>query len=97
LPSLVDLNNEGELKMSKDDIFEVVKSNIVEILPGIPKDDIKIEERLKDLGANSIDRMDIVIKTMEIVGVKVPLVELGLVSNIQGLVNVLHEKKMALV
>ena len=76
--------------MEKNDIFEIIKRNTVEILPHISAADIRISESLKNYGANSIDRMDIVIKSMEDVGVKIPLVELGGVQNIEGLIDVLY-------
>jgi polyketide biosynthesis acyl carrier protein len=47
----------------------------------------------KDLGANSIDRMDIVTQTMEDLAIKIPLVELAKVQNIQELVDLLYEQK----
>lgn len=80
--------------MTKDDIFEVVKNSIMEILPDISPTDIKIQGSLRDLGANSIDRMEIVFKSMEALNIKIPLVELGTVKNIQGLVDLLYEKSM---
>ena len=81
--------------MSKDEVFQVVKEVVVEILPEISPDQIKIEESLKDLGANSVDRMDIVIRAMEVLNIKIPLVEFGKVNNIQGLVDLLHSKKVS--
>ncbi len=80
--------------MSKEDVFQAVKKNIVEILPHVSLDNIRIEGQLKDLGANSIDRMEIVTMSMEALGIKIPLVELGQVENIEGLVNLLYERKM---
>lgn len=77
-------------------VFDVVKKSILEILPDIEANDIIIEESLKNLGANSIDRMDIVINSMEALEIKVPLVEFGNAKNIQGLVDVLYEKKQQL-
>lgn len=77
--------------MEKNEIFEIVKTNAVEILEDQGLNNIQLHESLKDHGANSIDRMDIVIKSMEDVGVKIPLVELGKVRDIQGLVDVLFE------
>jgi polyketide biosynthesis acyl carrier protein len=80
--------------MNKEDVFQAVKKNIVEILPHVSLNNIKIDGQLKDLGANSIDRMEIVTMSMEALGIKIPLVELGQVENIEGLVNLLYERKM---
>ncbi len=78
--------------MSESEIFDVIKNNILEILPNLNPDDIVMEKSMKDLGANSIDRADVVIKTMSDLSVKIPLVELGKVSNIGGLVGVFLQK-----
>ncbi len=79
--------------MNKDEIFQIVKKNTLEILPKVSKEMIMIEQRLKDLGANSIDRVDIVTQTMEDLAIKIPLVELAQAENIQELVDLLYEKK----
>ncbi len=82
--------------MTKEQVFEIVKENIVEFLPDLSKEGIKIEQSLRDLGANSIDRMDIIVQSMENIGIKVPMVEFGNLRNIQGLVDLLYDKKMEL-
>ncbi len=76
--------------MEKNDVFQTVVKNILEILPDLSLEQISIEKRLKDLGANSIDRMEVVTMSMEDLGVKIPLVEFGQVTNIEELVGVLH-------
>jgi|LSQX01.2.fsa_nt_gb polyketide biosynthesis acyl carrier protein len=82
--------------MTKENVFEVVKESIIEILPDISDGDILIEKSLKDLGANSIDRMDVVVQSMETLGIKIPMLEFGNIKNIQGLVDLLYEKKVEL-
>jgi polyketide biosynthesis acyl carrier protein len=77
--------------MTKNDIFQIVKNNVVDVLPNVSQETIKIEQRLKDLGANSIDRMDIVTQTLEDLAIKIPMVELAKVQNIQELVDLLYE------
>jgi polyketide biosynthesis acyl carrier protein len=77
--------------MAKELVFEVVKNVISEILPDVKPEQISIEQNLRDLGANSIDRMEVVTMSMENLGVKLPLMSFAQVSNIQGLVDVLTE------
>jgi polyketide biosynthesis acyl carrier protein len=81
--------------MDKNNIFLVMKSIIVEILPEIDSEQISIEDSLKEIGANSIDRMDIIIETMEKLGVKIPLVEFGQLKNIEGIVDLLYTGKVS--
>ncbi|MCX7920827.1 MAG: acyl carrier protein [Clostridia bacterium] len=78
--------------MTKEQIFELVKNSIREMVPEINTDNVRIEQSLRDLGVNSIDRMDIVIKCMEDLNLKIPLVEFGKVKNIAGIVELLYEK-----
>ena len=80
--------------MVKDDVFQVVKTVITNILSDIDSEKIKPSESLRNLGANSVDRMEIVIQSMENLGIKIPLVEFGKLNNIQELVDLLYEKKM---
>lgn len=78
--------------MTKDEIFQIIKRNLLEILPDLPPDAIELAKSMKDLGANSVDRMDVVIQTKEQLGLKFPLNELGGVENLQGLVDFFHAK-----
>lgn len=80
--------------MTKEAVFEVIKKAITDILPDISENEIKIEGSLKDYGANSIDRMDIIVSSMETLGLRIPLVEFGQLKNIQGVVDLLYEKKL---
>lgn len=77
--------------MSKEHVYGVVKNVIMEVLPDVKPEMITIEKALKDLGANSIDRMEVVTMSMEELGLKIPLMSFAQVSNIEGLVNVLAE------
>lgn len=78
--------------MKKDEIFQVIKNNTMNILPNLSTEIITIEKRLKDLGANSIDRMEILVNSMEDLNIKIPLIELGMANNIKELVDVLYKK-----
>ncbi|MGD2092433.1 MAG: acyl carrier protein [Candidatus Aminicenantes bacterium] len=78
--------------MTKQDVFQAVKTNIYEVLPYLVGKEIAIESSLKDLGANSIDRMEIVTMSMENLHVKIPPGEFSDVKNLEGLVNLLLEK-----
>ena len=77
--------------MSKEDVTRVVKECIIEIIPEIPGNAIDINASLKDMGANSVDRMDIVLQAMENLNINVPPVEFGKINNIKGLIDLLHD------
>lgn len=81
---------DGIAMMTKNEIFEVVRRNLVEILPELEQVHIDPQQSMKDLGANSIDRADVVVQSMEELNLKFPLHELGGVENIQGLIDFFH-------
>ncbi|MBV7337988.1 acyl carrier protein [Chloroflexi bacterium TSY] len=78
--------------MTQDEVFTVVKKNIREVLYDLNTDEIPMEASLKDLGANSLDRADITVMCMEELELKIPMVEFGGLTNIQGLVELLTQK-----
>lgn len=76
--------------MTQQDIFQTVKSVTLEVLPFLPPEEVSIEKSLKDLGANSIDRMEVVTRSLERMELRIPLVEFGKVKNLQELVEVFY-------
>jgi polyketide biosynthesis acyl carrier protein len=78
--------------MNKDKIFEIIKNNILEIMDELPNEAIKNEISLKELGANSIDRVEIITMSMEDLRLKIPLVDFAGIKNIGGLVAFFDEK-----
>lgn len=70
-------------------VHRVVEKHIREVLAGVPIGAIHDHVRLKDLGANSIDRADIVTYSMEDLALRFPLRELADVENVGMLVDAL--------
>ncbi|RAP32036.1 acyl carrier protein [Candidatus Marinamargulisbacteria bacterium SCGC AG-414-C22] len=77
--------------MNKDKIFNLLKEYILEIIPDLDEKDITLSVSLKDLGANSIERMDITMMLMEELELDIPRTELLIPRNLDGLVNVLSK------
>ncbi len=77
---------------TKDEIFELLKRHLLEIVPEIRPDQVQPAVSMKDLGANSIDRVDVVLQTMESLKLKFPLHELGTTTNMQAVVDHLHRR-----
>ena len=75
--------------MTKDEIFAVVKRNALEILDVTP-DTVTMGKSLTDLGANSVDRMEIVTSTMQDLGLKIPFMSFAGAANIEDLVEILR-------
>lgn len=78
--------------MNKDDIMMLIKSHCCELIPELKGCEIRLSDTLEDLGANSMDRADIIMMTMEAMSLKIPRVELFRTKNIGELVDVLYEK-----
>lgn len=79
--------------MTNIDVFEIVKGAILEVLPHLEPEAVSAEKSLTDLGANSVDRMEVVTLSMEGLGIKIPLMSFAGVSNIGGLVDVLSSHR----
>ena len=77
---------------SEESVFAVVKENVLEILDELDEATIVMDISLKDLGANSLDRAEIVTGSMEDLGLSFPMRELAKISNIRELVTFLQSK-----
>jgi polyketide biosynthesis acyl carrier protein len=78
--------------MNKEEIFKLVVQHSCEVIPELEVHEFKSSDRLVDLGANSVDRAEIVGMTMEALSLQIPRVELFGAKNIGDLVDVLYTK-----
>jgi polyketide biosynthesis acyl carrier protein len=76
----------------REAIFEVITRHAREVVPELAGHSFVPSDRLTDLGANSIDRAEIVTMTMETLGLAIPRVDLFGASNIGELVDVIFRK-----
>lgn len=74
--------------MTGDEVFEVVRSSAEKVL-NVDTSAMTLDGTLSDLGANSVDRADIVTQSMLELNVKVPAREFKEVTNIRSLVDAL--------
>ncbi|WP_326594149.1 phosphopantetheine-binding protein [Streptomyces sp. NBC_01294] len=77
--------------MTPDEIFAVVRRNLIDVIPDLPESQITLDHSMRELGANSIDRMDVVIATQDDLGVRVPAEQLTRANDLRSLVAVLSE------
>ena len=77
--------------MTKDHIFAVVKKHLLNTVDGLAASDVELSRSMKDLGANSLDIVEIVSVSMRELKVKVPRSELTKLKDIGGLVDLLHQ------
>ena len=73
--------------MTKDQVFSVLKKYIMEQLEDeVEEKDIVITKSMVDLGANSLDIVEIVSNTMKELKIKIPRDELAKIDTMDGLV-----------
>ena len=74
--------------MTKEELLESIKEAISFTVPEIDTTDLKYEDSLKEIGANSVDRAEILIMLMEDAGVKLPMVSFGEAKNIGEILDI---------
>ena len=77
---------------SRQEIFALVLKNVHTVMPHLRGTSIQPSDSLRELGANSIDRADIVIGVMEELALTIPRVELAVPQTLGELVDLIHEK-----
>ena len=71
--------------MTKEEVVEVIKRNIVENLDDVEMSEIDAQKSMKDYGANSLDMIEVVSCSMRELKIKVPRAELADIQNIDSL------------
>jgi polyketide biosynthesis acyl carrier protein len=79
-------------EVTRAHVFEVVKRAIADVLSDVAPEVIKPEASLRDIGANSLDRMEVVSLSMQSLALHFPVRELSSVSSVDDLVDALHRK-----
>jgi polyketide biosynthesis acyl carrier protein len=77
--------------MTRDDVLTVVRKHVLAALDDLAPEAFDPAKSMKDLGANSLDIVEVVSRSMRELRVKVPRSELSKLSNINELVDLLHE------
>ncbi len=75
--------------MDRESIVRVVVKHLVDAVDDLDPSQIDTSRSMKDLGANSLDIVEVVSRTMRELKIKVPRSELAKLSNIDGLVDLL--------
>jgi polyketide biosynthesis acyl carrier protein len=81
--------------MERDHILSVVLLHLVEAVDDLDPAHIDTSSSMKELGANSLDIVEVVSRTMRELKIKVPRSELAKLSNIDGLVDLLYDVSRA--
>jgi acyl carrier protein len=80
--------------MTRSDMFEVVKANIERIVEEAAGRTIREESSMRDLGADSLQIVEVVSRSIKELRIKVPRTELASATSIRDLLD-LFEKASA--
>jgi polyketide biosynthesis acyl carrier protein len=78
--------------VNKEQILSIVLQHVRAVLPELKDSQLRGTDSLKDLGANSLDRADIVMGVMEELSLQISRVALSGPRNLGELVDLIHEK-----
>lgn len=78
--------------LTPKDIVSLIAEHAVAVLPELRHHAFQPTDRLADLGANSIDRAEIVMQTLSSLSLRIPLVSTLQANNIGQLAELLHAK-----
>jgi polyketide biosynthesis acyl carrier protein len=81
--------------MNKEAILKIIVDHTCEVIPKLKNHEFKPGDRLVDLGANSVDRAEIITMTMDSLTLRIPRVELFGAKNIGELAEVFYEKSFS--
>jgi polyketide biosynthesis acyl carrier protein len=81
--------------MTREHVLGVVKKHLMEVVDDLAEDRIDPSRSMKELGANSLDIVEVVSCAMRELKVKVPRSELSKLTNVDGLVDLLHRTATA--
>ena len=76
--------------MDREEIASIVRKHLMEVVGDLKDADIDMSRSMKEFGANSLDIVDVVSSAMRELKVKVPRSELGRLTNMNGLVDLLY-------
>lgn len=81
--------------MTREHVLKVVSKHLMDAVDGLEESKIDPARSMKDLGANSLDIVEVVSRSMRELKVKVPRSELSKLTNINELVETLLKASSA--
>jgi polyketide biosynthesis acyl carrier protein len=80
------------MMMSETQLVDVIAACAREVVPGLEDHAFTRADRLAELGANSLDRADILIRVLEILSLEAPRTTFAGAKNIGELADLLRER-----
>jgi polyketide biosynthesis acyl carrier protein len=79
-------------RKTADEILSIIISHVRDVVPELAAHPFTPHDRLADLGANSIDRAEIVAMTLSSLALRIPMVATTRARNLGELAELLHEE-----
>lgn len=76
--------------MTHDETYHTFLNCLIEVFPEVSSRKISPQDSLRDLGANSVDRAEIIMLTLSCLKIHVPLINFAQAKNIGDLVDIFH-------
>jgi polyketide biosynthesis acyl carrier protein len=77
-------------EFGKEAIEQIVRQAITSILPNLPPENVLTRSALADLGADSVDRIEILLLVMSRIGIDEPISNFSNIPTIDALVDYLY-------
>jgi acyl carrier protein len=81
--------------MNRDHIFDVVRRHVVTIVENVDPATVTEDDSMRDLGADSLQIVEVVSRSMKELRLKVPRTELSRARNLSDLVDLLEKAAAA--
>lgn len=78
--------------MDQKSIFDVIVQHTRYIIPALAGRDFQFADSLRELGANSVDRSEIIMMTLETLSLDISLVELARAECMGELAEIMHRR-----
>jgi polyketide biosynthesis acyl carrier protein len=81
----------GDMKLSQDHIAAVIKQHIADIMLDVEVESLTLQSSMRELGLNSIDRVDVIVNSLESLGQNIPLVEFASARTLGDIVKIIGD------
>jgi polyketide biosynthesis acyl carrier protein len=78
---------------AREEVAGIVRETIAAILPAVPATAVTGREHLKDLGADSVDRVEIILALIDRLGVDEPMAAFSAIPDIDSLTDFLTKAR----
>lgn len=76
--------------MNIEEILGIIVRHTREVVPSLEEHQFQPADSLKALGANSVDRADIIMMTLDSLSLNIPLVDMAKAQNIMELAGIIN-------